>query len=374
MNKLFLFILFIGFLNVSKAQYFQTGQDPASLKWRQINTENFQIVYPDYYENQAQKLAVVMEKVYLAGGKSLEYKPKKISIILHTQTVKSNGLVAWAPKRVELYTIPHQGIYAQNWIEQLAIHEFRHVVQIDKVNSELPKILKALFGEQGTALFFGVYVPWWFIEGDAVVMETALSNSGRGRYPSFLMEHKALAVEKGNYKYDKAYNDSYKNYVPNHYQLGYYMVGVSREKYGVDLWNSVLERVGKKPLSINPFNKMLIQKTGLNKVQLYDTIFNELKNKWIEEDQNFKPIEFEVISPANKTYSNYRYNHWLNDSTVISYKTSLNETASFVKINLNGEEKKIITPGIIFDESVNCNGEWMVWSEQVADARWEHSG
>ncbi|HPE75215.1 MAG TPA: hypothetical protein PLC80_03965 [Draconibacterium sp.] len=374
MNKLFLFILFIGFLNVSKAQYFQTGQDPASLKWRQINTENFQIIYPDYYENQAQKLAVVMEKVYLAGGKSLKYKPKKISIILHTQTVKSNGLVAWAPKRVELYTIPHQGIYAQNWIEQLAIHEFRHVVQIDKVNSELPKILKALFGEQGTALFFGVYVPWWFIEGDAVVMETALSNSGRGRYPSFLMEHKALAVEKGNYKYDKAYNDSYKNYVPNHYQLGYYMVGVSREKYGVDLWNSVLERVGKKPLSINPFNKMLIQKTGLNKVQLYDTIFNELKNKWIEEDQNFKPIEFEVISPANKTYSNYRYNHWLNDSTAISYKTSLNETASFVKINLNGEEKKIITPGIIFDESVNCNGEWMVWSEQVADARWEHSG
>ncbi len=374
MKKLFLFILFTGFLVVSKAQYFQTGQDPAYLKWRQINTKNFQIIFPDYYETQAQKLAVVMEKVYLVGGKTLNYKPKKISIILHTQTVKSNGLVAWAPKRVELYTIPHQGIYAQNWVEQLAIHEFRHVVQIDKVNSELPKILKAIFGEQGTALFFGVYVPWWFIEGDAVVIETALSNSGRGRFPSFLMEHKALAVEKGNYKYDKAYNDSYKNYVPDHYQLGYYMVGATRERYGAELWNSVLDRVGKKPLSLNPLNKVLKQKTGLNKVQLYDSIFEDLRNKWIEEDKTFRPVNFEVISPVNNTYSSYRYNHWLNDTTLVTFKTALNETPSFVKINLNGNEKRIITPGIIFNESVNCRGEWLVWSEQIADARWEHSG
>ena len=374
MKKLFLFILFIGFLNVSTAQYFQTGQDPASLKWRQINTENFQIIYPDYYETQAHKLAVVMEKVYLVGGKTLNYKPKKISIILHTQTVKSNGLVAWAPKRVELYTIPYQGIYAQNWIEQLAIHEFRHVVQIDKVNSELPKILKAIFGEQGTALFFGLYVPWWFIEGDAVVLETALSNSGRGRFPSFLMEHKALAVEKGNYKYDKAYNDSYKNYVPDHYQLGYYLVGSAREKFGTELWNAVLDRVGTKPLSLNPFNKILKQKTGLNKVQLYDTIFDELRNKWIEVDQKFKPANFEVISPSNKIYSNYQYNHWLNDTIIISYKTALNETAAFVKIDFDGNEKKIITPGIIFNESINYKDEWVIWSEQIANARWEHSG
>jgi hypothetical protein len=374
MKKLFLFILFIGFLNASYAQYFQTGQDPAYIKWRQINTLNFQIIYPDYYENQAQKLASVMEKVYLVGGKSLNYKPKKISIILHTQTVKSNGLVAWAPKRVELYTIPHQGIYAQNWIEQLAIHEFRHVVQIDKVNSELPKILKAIFGEQGTALFFGAYVPWWFIEGDAVVMETALSNSGRGRFPSFLMELKALAVEKGNYKYDIAYNDSYKSYVPDHYQLGYYMVGAAREKYGTDLWNSVLNRVGKKPLSLNPFNYVLKQKTGMNKVQLYDSILADLRTEWIEKDKKFEPHDFKVVSPDNKTYATYRYNHWLTDSILVSYKTALNEIPSFVKINFDGNENKILVPGIIFNESVNYRGEWMVWSEQISDARWEHSG
>ena len=374
MKKLFLLFIFIGLLNFSKAQYFQTGQDPASLKWRQINTENFQIIYPDYYETQAQKLASTMETVYKKGGQTLNYQPKKISIILHTQTVKSNGLVAWAPKRSEFYTIPHQGIYAQEWIEQLAIHEFRHVVQIDKINSELPKIIKILLGEQGTALVFGTYLPWWFIEGDAVVTETAFSNSGRGRFPSFLMEHKALAVEKGTYKYDKAYNGSYKNYVPDHYQLGYYLVGKSREKYGVDLWNAVLNRVGMKPFSLTPFNKALKEKTGLNKVQLYNSVFETLKNEWIEEDKNFKTNNFEIISPQNKTYSEYSYNHWLNDSTIISYKTALNKVPSFVKVDPAGNEKKIEVPGIIFNESVNCRDEWAVWSEQIPDARWQHSG
>lgn len=374
MKKLILFFLFVGLLKLSDAQYFQTGQDPASLKWRQINTENFQIIYPDYYETQAQSLAKIMETVYKKGGETLKYQPKKISIILHTQTVKSNGLVAWAPKRAEFYTIPHQDIYAQNWIEQLAIHEFRHVVQIDKVNSEIPKIIKILLGEQGTALVFGAFLPWWFIEGDAVVTETALSNSGRGRYPSFLIEHKALAVEKENYKYDKAYNGSFKDFVPDHYELGYYLVGKSREKYGTDLWNSVLNRVGSKPFSFTPFNKAIKEKTGLNKVQLYKSVFDSLRNEWIAEDSKYRKPDFEVVSKNNRTYANYKYNHWLNDSTIVSYKTALNEIPSFVEINKNGTEKKLLFPGVIFNESVNYRDEWVVWSEQIPNPRWQHSG
>lgn len=358
----------------SKAQYFQTGQDPASLNWRQINSENFQLIYPDYYEVQAQKLAHVMEKVYNYGSKSLFHKPKKISIILHTQTVKSNGLVAYAPKRSEFYTTPHQGIYPQDWLDQLALHEFRHVVQIDKINSEIPKIIKILLGEQGTALVFGAYLPWWFIEGDAVVTETVLSNFGRGRFPSFLMEHRAQVVEKGFYKYDKAYNGSVKDFVPDHYRLGYYLVGGSRLKYGVGLWNSVLNRVGKKPFSLNPFNKALKTITGFNKVQLYNSVFDSLQNIWVGQDQKFSAPNYKIRSAKNKTFTNYKYNHWLNDSTIVSYKTSLKTIPTFVTIDNRGKESKLFQPGIIFAESVNYRNEWIAWSEQIPDLRWSHSG
>ncbi|WP_346858307.1 hypothetical protein [uncultured Draconibacterium sp.] len=373
MKKL-LVLLFMFAGITAKSQYFQTGQDPASLKWRQINTENFQLIYPDYFENQAQRLAQKLEVVYNFGGYSLKHKPKKISVILHTQTVQSNGLVAYAPKRSEFYTTPHQSIYPQDWLEQLAIHEFRHVVQIDKVNEELPEIIKLLLGEQGTALIFGAYLPWWFIEGDAVVTETALGNYGRGRFPSFLVEHRAQVVEKGKYSYDKAYLGSYKNYVPNHYKLGYYLVGNSRARYGSDMWESVVKRVGEKPFSLTPFNKALKLETGYNKVQLYNSVFDSLTQVWQSEDQNFNSVPFNTITKPQKTYSNYTFNYWLNNDEIISYRTALNKIPAFVKIDKNGREQTILNPGSIFDESVNYRKEWIVYAERIPDLRWSHSG
>ncbi|MFV0590773.1 MAG: hypothetical protein ACK5M7_05270 [Draconibacterium sp.] len=374
MKKILVF-LFLLTVTIAKAQYFQTGQDPSSIKWRQINTDNFQLIYPDYYENQAQLLAQKLEKVYTYASYTLKYKPQKISVILHTQTVNSNGLVAYAPKRSEFYTTPHQAIYPLDWLEQLAVHEFRHVVQIDKINSELPKIFKLLLGEQGTALVFGAYLPWWFIEGDAVVTETALSNYGRGRLPSFLMEHRALVVEMGADSYDKAYLGSYKDYVPNHYMLGYYLVGNARERYGADLWEKVMKRVGRKPFSFTPFNSALKTETGLNKVELYQEVFDSLARVWKTEDASFVSRAGTVtISKPSETYTNYRYNHWLNNHEIIAYKTGFDDIPAFVKIDQNGREEILLRPGTIFDESVGYSGEWIVWSEQVPDLRWSHSG
>lgn len=370
---LLLVILFVG-IGEAGAQYFQTGEDPASIHWRQLNTENFQLIYPDYYERQAQNLANVLEQVYNYGSYSLDYKPNKISVILHTQTVQSNGLVGWAPKRAEFYTTPHQGIYPQDWLEQLALHEFRHVVQIDKINENLPKLIKLILGEQGTALIFGIHLPWWFIEGDAVVTETALSRYGRGRLPSFLMEHQAQVVEKGVFSYDKSYFGSYRDFVPNHYKLGYYLVGGSRIQYGSDIWEKILQRAGEKPVTFSPVNRILKEETGLTKIGLYYSVFDSLQRVWQAADQEYVSTGYQVISPPKKAFTSYQYNHWLNNYELLSYKTSFNEIPSFVKIDKNGNEERLYQPGTIFNESVGYRDSLIIWSEQIDDPRWAHSG
>lgn len=366
--------IFLFLIIWSHAQYFSTGEDPASLKWRQIVTENFQLIYPSFFEEKAQQVAHYFEKVYDYGSYSLNHRPRKISVIIHTQTVKSNGLVGWAPRRIELFTPPHQGIYAQDWLEQLALHEFRHVVQVDKISRQLPEIVKALLGEQAAALVTGMYLPWWFIEGDAVVTETALSHTGRGRFPSFLMEHRAQVVEKGVFPFDKAINGSFRDFVPDHYKLGYYLVGESRVKYGSALWNEVLNQASQSLFSLVPTNRALKKRSGLNQAQLYRSVFDSLKTVWQNEDRLISPSALQIFSTAGKTYTEYRYNHFLTDDRLISLKWSYDEIPKFVEIDKNGGERTICVPGQIFEESVGYRGRLIVWSESVPDVRWSHSG
>lgn len=372
--KYLLSLLLLVFLavNAANAQFFQTGQDPSRIEWRQVNTPDFQVIYPQEFEKEAQRLLYVLSKAYEHGSKSMNLKPRRISVVLHTHTANSNGLVAWAPKRMELYTTPNQKIYSQDWLEQLALHEFRHLVQLDKIESELPLLLKLIFGEQATAMVTGLYLPLWFLEGDAVVAETAMSPSGRGRMASFSMEYRAQLAEKGKYSYDKAYLGSYKDFVPDHYKLGYWMVGKSQEQYGAGLWKSVLENIGRKPLSITPVNSELKRQTGLNTRKLYDQVFNELIQSWKPKAET-SLSGHSIVSPKRKSYTNYLYPEFYHDSLIIAYRTSLDDIARFVKIDPDRREQVLYTPGLVYEESVSIRDHLMVWAERRPDIRWTHA-
>jgi len=360
--------------SLSYAQYFAVGQDPGSIKWRQIETAHFQVIYPSDYEKEAQRVARIFEKVYDYSGVTLQHIPKKISIILHTKTNESNGFVAWSPSRIELFPTPHQGIYAQDWIEQLAIHELRHHVQIDKIEAELPAIFKILLGEQAASIVIGAYLPFWYLEGDAVVAETALSNSGRGRLSSFSMELKAQVDEKSIYSFDKAYLGSYKDYIPNYYQLGYQIVSNIRNQNGGGVWGKVLHHIARNPLGINSLSKGLKLATGKNQDEFYKSVMMNLKatnpfGLGIHVDTSLQGNQ--VLSDA-KDYSDYSYPHFVDDTSYVAYKTSLKQIPELVLIDRNQNEKRLFRPGQIQDESLSVSNNKIVWIESKPDLRWSY--
>lgn len=367
------FLLIFWSIGHAKGQFFQTGQDPSSIRWRQINTANFQVIYPEEFENQAQRVAFILNKVYDYGSNTLSYRPHKVSVVLHTRTVQSNGLVAWAPKRVELFTTPNQQIYSQDWLEELGLHEFRHLVQMDKIQSELPLIIKAILGEQAAAVVVGAYLPFWFLEGDAVVTETALSKTGRGRMASFSMDYRAQLLEKSKFSFDKAYLGSYKNYVPDYYQLGYWMVAKSREKYGPEIWEKTLQKIGHNPFSLTPLNSTIKEVSGLSTKKLYERIFDELKTEWQDSLRKRSIDSLTICSSERKIYTQYLYPAFYNDSIIFAYRTSLDDIGRFVLVYPDGTEKVIYTPGSIFEESVSFRNNRVIWAENRSDIRWTHS-
>ena len=171
----FVFFLFLIFILSSRgySQYYSTGQDPASIRWRRIKTERYKLIYPAPFEKKAQYLANIMDIICRNETTTLSARVPRIPVILHTQSVTSNGLTVWAPKRIELYPCAPQQTYSEEWLEQLAIHEYRHAIQISKINQGFSKALSYVFGEQITGGILGLYVPTWFLEGDATVTETS---------------------------------------------------------------------------------------------------------------------------------------------------------------------------------------------------------
>ena len=370
-NKIFplLISLLISIPFIAHSQYYMKAQDPASLKWNQINSDNFQIIYPQGYDSVAQYVLNTMEYGRLLTLKTKDVVAKKVSIILHNQTVESNAEVAWAPSRMEVYTVTPQSTYSQLWYEQLALHEYTHVLQISSMRQGLTNLLYYLFGEQITVGVFGLYLPYWFIEGDAVVNETSFSKSGRGRDPNFEAVLRAQLLGIGKYSIEKAALGSYKDFTPGRYHLGYYLVGQGRIDYGKRMWNKPLENSGRYPLAIVPFSTGIKTKTGLAKKAFYEETLDHLSAFWQQQLAHTKTDEFKYISNS-ESYINYTNNIFIDDHRILSLKKDYHDIGRFVMTDSTGKEENLYTPGYYYNEYISLGGDWLCWSEAQNDPRW----
>lgn len=379
----------------ASAQYYNIGQDPASLRWRQIVTPATRLIYPEDFEKNAQYLAQVLDYVHHAGSYSLNWKPARIPVIVHSRNIEPNAFTIWAPKRIELFTCPPQISYAQPWLDQLAIHEYRHAVQMDRSNQGATKVLSWIFGQQVVAAINGLYVPTWFMEGDAVCAETALSKTGRGRVPDFEMDIRAQVLQKGKYSYDKAALGSYRSFVPDQYALGYPMVANVRKQYGARAWIMALDEVAKNPFSLNAFNRGLKKSTGHTKEQLYKITYDSLKLAWQRQDELTEKTAFtKLTSVENSTYTKFKYPQYVNDSLVVAEQSGIDDIARFVLIGTDGYREVLATPGFFSSEvfsvytgvgfaksnkpgsmavdNLSLNSGLLTWTEKIADKRWEN--
>lgn len=352
-----------------QAQYYLTGQDPASVKWEQIKTKEFQLVFPNNYDSIAQYYANLLKLSARYIRQPYLKKVKPITIILHNESTESNAMVSPAPFHADFFEMPSQETYPQIWQKQLVLHEYRHVVQMSKLRQGFGNFLYILLGEQGTALLMAG-LPQWFIEGDAVFSETIHSKSGRGRVPEFIYPLEAQVLNKKIYPYDKAQFGSYKDFVPDYYTLGYQLVLKGVEQYGTRLWNDALNRVARKPFTLFPFSINLHKITGTGKVKFYHKTLSGLRKKWQSENQQYKKGNFKTIATQNRFYTNYLFPNILSNGNLIFEKSGLDDINRFVMLTPTGKETRLFTPGFDFNESLSANDSLICWNEVSFDKRW----
>ncbi|MCD8165340.1 MAG: hypothetical protein LUE93_03970 [Bacteroides sp.] len=373
-----IFLLFcILLIPSTRAQFVNYGTDPTSLKWSIVKTDHYKVIYPRQADSLAYRYVTFLENVYPHMGKTIgKGVNKRFPVILHPASMLSNGLVAWAPRRMELIPTPSSTLYAQSWDRQLVIHESRHVFQMEQFTGGVFRPFYWLAGEQisGVAAFA---VPKWFFEGDAVATETALSNSGRGRLPEFQMTYRARKVTDNFFSMDKWFLGSYKDYTGDYYALGYDMTAYARYQYGVDIWDRTTHRYTRRFFRFPPFSNAFKHYSGTNTSGLFKETFEFLGEEWSRQEEEYREyirknpaVVPAHLSPLPRRYASYKYPQYLDKERVVAVKSSYEDINSVVMLR-DGQEEHIAYLGVLDGRPV-LRGNTLYWCENVSGLRWTH--
>lgn len=355
-------LILISSLSVRAQQF---GAFPPSFKWRQINTDTARIIFLPEASKQAYRIATLIHKAAADTPFSMGARLRKINIVLHNQTTLANGYVALAPFRSEYYLVPPSDVFQFGnlpWYENLALHEYRHVQQYNNFRNGLSKGFFYIFGEQGLAFANSITVPDWFYEGDAVHAETALSTQGRGRLSSFLSGYNSLFLEGKNYSWMKLRNGSFKDYVPDHYQLGYLTVNYGFLKYGPDFWKNVTYDATSFKGLFYSFQKAIKKYSGKDYKEFRSDALNYYKQKLLAE--NIKPAQ-----TKSQTVTNYFFPQFISSDSLLYLKSSYKKVPAFYIRDQQGEHK-IATQSIANDEWFGYRNRKIVYCAFNTNRRW----
>ncbi len=364
---LFCFSLFT--FHFAQAQQF--GGTPSSIKWKQISTDTVRIIFPSGLDSVAGRIASVVKEIQQNHSSTIGTGLRKVNIVLQSDVTSSNGFVALGPFRSEFYLLPPQNAFelgAQNWGDNLAIHEFRHVEQYSNFRVGLSKTMSVLFGENGQALANGASIPDWFFEGDAVYNETLLSYQGRGRLPFFFNGYRSLYNTGKHYNFMQLRNGSFKNYIPDHYQLGYLLVAYGREKYGADFWLKVTQDAASFKQLFYPMQGAVKKFTGIS----YDTFVNNTLQYYQQQWAADKGGALKWITATGKNnVVDYKYPYPAGNSSLIVLKKTYRNIPAFYKINATKIETKIAVKDLPGDDDYfsYSNGR-IVYTAFQPDLRW----
>ena len=363
------------------AQFYNWGSEPVGARWYQLKTQDYKVIYPEGLDSLARVYASLLEQVKEPLSVTSGYRPnqmyrKQLPVVLHPWDLYTNGMVAWTPKRMELFTTPSaQAPLPHPWAEHLTIHESRHVAQMQYVAEKPYRFWNVLMGQLSAGALAALYCGPAFDEGDAVAAETELSASGRGRSAAFL-EYFRVAFAQGDFRdWGRWRYGSLKYYTPDYYKVGYIRAAGLRSVYGAhDFTARYYERLfrHKWPFPFFNFPGTVREVSGKSQKEAFTEICDTLKQRWSRDEVARGPFMTTTrISPASAHYMEYGSGCWL-DTTYFCIRKGMAQAPQLLRVSSDGGIHVLSA----FSSSTSSlkaddNLYRVYWSEIVRDVRWD---
>ena len=370
LQKLLLAALLTAAGSAAQAQFVVDGTEKASVSWHQIKTDDYRFVYPSGIDSLARVYAQEWERWKLPVARSIGRVPNegyrlRMPVVLHPYLGYSNGMVVWTPRRMEMYTGPDMASPDPlAWETLLSIHEQRHVAQMQFLRERPIRFWSTLTGE-ALAGFFSI---WYFdpahYEGDAVAVETGLTQSGRARTADFLEYYRA-SFDEGQFRnYERWRYGSQRLYTPDYYKLGYLAIGGMRAVYD-------------KPLFMQdyydwklPYRRQVRRQTHMKFKEAFGGVMAVQDSLWRTDDSlraPYQPME-RLTSPGRYyvSYSGLAYS----DGKIYARQAGIADDVRIVAVDTASfEVDRIRFTGA--DSPLSAGDGRLFWSEVSYDPRWE---
>lgn len=361
----------------ASAQFSSSGEDPARVRWNYMYSPHYKLIYPRGLDSLATVYGTLMEKYRMSESLSSGLVPgegyrKRTQVIIHPFHGVSNGSVTWAPKRVDLFALPD----AYNpdpmpWEKSLAVHESRHLAQMQFGYKGWLKPLTWILGDMAVGAYSALWPSTWLLEGDAVTAETALTQYGRGRSADFL-NYYMMAFDEGDMRnwYKWRYG-SYRFYAPDHYALGYMTVAGVRYFYGDPLFtDKYFERISRNPFRFFNTQKTVRQISGLRFKDSWSRITDGFHEMWQQEAELRKPFtQSERIQDEGKWFSTMSGGVVV-DGQLYGIASGIAEASSLVKLDPDTQTLARLRAFSSYSSALKYGDGKLWWSESVPDPRW----
>lgn len=359
-------------LHVSLHMYGQRfGANPSSVKWRKIRGTAAEIVFPQGADSAAMRVNAITQLLEKQSSGRLGNASLRIPILLQTLPTVSNAYVGLGPWRSEFFLFPPQdALYlgSTSWLDNLSVHEYRHVHQYANFRKGLSKFAYLIAGQEGQALANSASVPDWFFEGDAVYTETKYLSQGRGRLPGFFDPFRSLWLANRKYGYQKLRSGSMKDLVPNHYALGYLLVAHGYRSQGDGFWAKVTDDAARFKGLFYPLQSAIKRHTGLR--------FNEFVERAIDSFRLNIPVEINYSNSKmvneldTKRVVDHHFPIFLGGDSVLTLRRAYNQLAHWV-IFSKGKASRLGVKNIGVDDYYTYKGGNVVYAAFSPDPRWQ---
>ncbi len=364
----------------TQGQFYSTGADPIGISWLRMEGECNGNKWRIETDSAAWRWALIADQTLEAQAERMlssdfppmSIKRRGIDVVMHTHAAYSNGLVSWAPRRLEAYTYDTGDDDCIPWVRHLMTHEYRHVLQTQSSIAGFSRFLYGLFGEQATGLVLGVFVPRWYLEGDAVWAETEYTPGGRGRNSDFMQQMRALCTTGNRPSFSQAYFGSYAKRFPDFYKMGYLMVSALSDTLGNEVFGRAVNFAGRKPFTILPFQISLRRQAGMRQMRLFDFAMDQWTARWEAAQAERQVTEAEPIFAETVDYREATHTQpWAGG--LVTYATGPDIVGRFEVYDAQGRLVRTITPSERNETRFSVHGDTIYWSERYQHCRWANA-